>query len=222
MSEFIVKILKTNFLTHDVKRFIVEKPHGYTYLPGQATDVSIQSQKWKDELRPFTFTSLPDAENLEFTIKIYRDHDGVTNQLGRLNEGSELIVHDVFGAIQYKGKGIFIAGGAGITPFIAIFRDLHRRNELYGNKLFFSNKTTADVILEEELTQMLGADFIRVFTRQASKEPTMSRIDEKFLKEKIQDIHQLFYVCGPDPFVQEISGLLTNMGASAQAVVFEQ
>jgi hypothetical protein len=35
----------------------------------------------------------------------------------------------------YKGEGIFIAGGAGVTPFIAIFRDLHEQgkteNQIY-------------------------------------------------------------------------------------------
>jgi predicted ferric reductase len=59
-------------------------------------------------------------------IKIYLDHEGVTNKLGSLNAGAELILHDVFGAIQYKGPGVFIAAGAGITPFIAILRSLFK------------------------------------------------------------------------------------------------
>lgn len=35
----------------------------------------------------------------------------ITNMLGKTNAGAELIIHDVFGAILYKGPGIFIAGG---------------------------------------------------------------------------------------------------------------
>ena len=127
MNKYIVKIQETNYITHNVKRFVVEKPKGYHFVPGQATDVSINLPEWKDELRPFTFTCLTDSPYLEFMIKTYKDHKGVTNLLGQIEKGAELIIYDVFGAIQYQGKGTFIAGGAGITPFIAIFRDLHKK-----------------------------------------------------------------------------------------------
>ncbi|MCK7517280.1 MAG: hypothetical protein MZV64_05925 [Ignavibacteriales bacterium] len=48
----------------------------------------------------------------------------------RLKKDNELILHDVFGAINYKGEGVFIAGGAGVTPFISIFRYLQSKNEI--------------------------------------------------------------------------------------------
>ena len=222
MNKYIVKIQETNYITHNVKRFVVEKPKGYHFVPGQATDVSINLPEWKDELRPFTYTCLTDSPYLEFMIKTYRDHKGVTNMLGQIEKGAELIIHDVFGAIQYQGKGTFIAGGAGITPFIAIFRDLHKKNELKGNKLFFSNKTLSDVILEDELTKMLKADFVKIFTREKSIGLISGRIDKKFLAEKITDPNEKFYICGPDPFVQDISKLLLQIGASSQSVVFEE
>lgn len=78
--------------------------------------------------RPFTFTSLNDNSFLEFTIKIYNDHEGVTKQLGLLKTGDKLLIDDVWGAIEYKGPGYFIAGAAGLTPFIAILRDLYQKN----------------------------------------------------------------------------------------------
>jgi predicted ferric reductase len=62
-------------------------------------------------------------KQLEFTIKIYDSHKQVTKELAKLKHGDELIIRDVWGAIEYKGE-VFIAGGAGVTPFIAIFRKL--------------------------------------------------------------------------------------------------
>ena len=82
MEEYVVKILNIDQVTHDVKRFRFEKPKNYIFKPGQATDVSINTPVLKNEKRPFTFTSLNSADYLEFTIKIYRDHDGITNKLG--------------------------------------------------------------------------------------------------------------------------------------------
>src|SRR5665647_1968408 len=146
MEEHIVKIIRTEQLTHDVKRFQVVKPKGYSFIPGQATDVSVNTPDFKNKKRPFTYTGLNTDPYLEFTIKIYPSHKGVTSELDKLNPGDEIIVRDVWGAISYKGEGVFIAGGAGITPFISIFRDLRTKHEIAGNTLIFANKTKADII----------------------------------------------------------------------------
>lgn len=222
MSEHVVKILKANYIMHDVKRFVTEKPLGYDFIPGQATDISINLKGWKDNLHPFTFTSLREWDDLEFIIKIYQNPKGVTNKLGSLNAGAELILHDVFGTIQYSESGVFIAAGAGITPFISIFRDLRKRNRLLGNKLIYSNKTSKDVILDEELTDMFHEDFIKVFTQQGVIGFHEGRIDRDYLIEKVQDFGQHFYLCGPDEFVKNIKSILLSLGAKADAVVFEQ
>ncbi len=77
--ENIVRILDIQEVTHDVKCFRFEKPKGYKFIPGQATDVSINQPHWKEEIRPFTFTSLNTDDYLEFTIKRYSDHHAVTD-----------------------------------------------------------------------------------------------------------------------------------------------
>jgi ferredoxin-NADP reductase len=71
MKSSIVKVLRTELVTHNVKRFVVEKPDGYTFVPGQATDIAINKPGLENELRPFTFTCLPSADYLEFMIKMY-------------------------------------------------------------------------------------------------------------------------------------------------------
>ncbi|HMH23685.1 MAG TPA: FAD-binding oxidoreductase [Puia sp.] len=109
--ETIVKILNIEEITHDVRRYQLQKPAGYHFTPGQATDVSINQPRWKEELRPFTFTALNDAPYLEFTIKSYRDHDGVTNQLGKLVPGDELIVRDVWVRSDTRARDILLRVG---------------------------------------------------------------------------------------------------------------
>ncbi len=154
MKNHIVKIIAVEPVTHDVKRFIVKKPKGYKFTPGQATEISINNPALKNEKRPFTFTSLNNNEYLEFTIKIYDRHSGVTKELGKLKHGDELIIRDAWGAIEYKGEGVFIAGGAGVTPFIAILRQLHAENKIANNKLICTNKTESDIILKKELDEI--------------------------------------------------------------------
>ena len=216
------KILSVAPVTHDVNRIRFEKPEGYAFVPGQATDVALDKPGWENELRPFTFTSLNTDPYLEFTIKSYSDHDGVTNQIRQLKAGDRLIIHDPWGAIEYKGEGYFIAGGAGITPFIAILRQLHKENRLAGNKLFFSNKTAADIIYEEELKMMLGDNALFVVTDKADSAYLHEYINEIFLKKYVDAFDKQFYICGPDPMIKSISDILIGQGANPSAVIFEK
>jgi len=218
----IVKVLEARFITHNVKKFVVEKPVDFVFIPGQAVNISINLPDWKEQLRPFTFTSLKEANFLEFMIKIYDDHKGVTNMLGKINVGHELILHDVFGAIQYEKPGVFIAGGTGITPFIAIFRDLYKNNKLRGNRLIYTNQTADDIIDGEELLRMFKQDFVNVLTRQGIVGYVGKRIDRNFLIENIVDFGQHFYVCGPDNLVKDIVRNLIDLGADPETLIFEK
>ncbi|MCW3091057.1 MAG: oxidoreductase FAD/NAD(P)-binding domain protein [Ferruginibacter sp.] len=218
----IVRILDIQAVTHDVKCFRMEKPAGYQFVPGQATDVSINQPGWEAEKRPFTFTALNTAPYLEFTIKGYPDHHGVTEQLHLLRPGDEIIIEDAWGAIEYKRPGYFIAGGAGITPFIAILRTLHHDNRLAGNTLLFSNKTSADIIYESELKTMLGEQAIYLLTKENKPGYQNGYLDENFLREHITQFNQHFYVCGPDKMVQDIAATLEKLGANVDAVIFEK
>ena len=230
--EFITKIISIRPITHDVKSFRLEKPPGYRFHPGQATDFSVNKPAWKDEKRPFTFTSLNEDPFLEFTIKRYPDHHGVTNLLHSLQPGDEVIIRDVWGAIEYRGPGYFIAGGAGITPFLAILRQLHKEDKMQDNTLFFSNKTAADIIYEQELGSILGANALFVITKEKETGSLHSQekktrylhthINEGFLRQHVADFHRPFYICGPDAMIAEINRILTGLGASPEALVFEK
>lgn len=216
-----VKILDTTFITHNVKRFQIEKPKGYHYTPGQAARVGLNNEGWQERSAPFTFTSLTSSRTLELVIKIYDERKGLTHQLGLAHKGDELLISEPFGAIRYQGPGFFFAGGAGITPFIAILRELHKEKKLAGNTLVCSNQTAADIILDEELTRMLGKNYLNIFTRQHVIGFLERRIDRNIMITLVQNFDQNFYVCGPRSFVEDISSILQGLGASADSIVIE-
>lgn len=220
--EHISKILMKEFVTHDTLRFIAEKPENYKFAPGQATEVSINKEEWKDKKRPFTFTSLSEDKVLEFTIKIYPT-DGVTQHLSQLKAGDELILRDIFGSINYKGPGVFIAGGAGVTPFIAILRQLKEENKLGGNSLIFSNKLQKDIILEKEFKEMFGDKVIFTLTRENNPNYNHGYINKEFLQKHLKnfDIDQHFYICGPMQFIVDIKKALDSLGVQPESVVIE-
>ncbi|MDX1683531.1 MAG: hypothetical protein R3336_10445 [Phycisphaeraceae bacterium] len=221
-SSYPVTIESVGEVTHDVRRFVIARPDGYTFEPGQATEVRVDEEAWRDQPRPFTFTSLPDNPRLELTVKIYPDHDGVTERMGDLAAGDRLILGDAWGAITYTGPGTFIAGGAGVTPFIAILRDLEQRGELDGQRLLFSNKTADDIILEGEFTRMLGDDFICTLTREENDRYHHGRIDADFIESHAADLDQPVYLCGPPEMVEDLSKVLADLGVDSDGLVVEE
>ncbi len=221
MTQHIVKIKSIKKVTHDVLQIVTDKPSAYTFNPGQATDVSINNNEWKEEKRPFTFTCLPDNDYIEFTIKTYPSHKSVKNKLLQLKVNDELILHDVFGDIAYKGEGVFIAGGAGVTPFISIFRHLQLKNEIGNNKLIFANKTKADIILEDEFKNLLGKNFINILSDENTEGYANGYITEDFLKTNISNLNKNIYVCGPPPMMEAIEKMLLNLKVDKKLIIKE-
>lgn len=132
-----------------------------------------------------------------------------------------MVLHEVFGAIAYKGEGVFIAGGAGITPFISIFRYLQSKKEIGNNKLIFANKTKADIILEEEFKKLLGNNFINILSDEKVQGYASGKISEDFIKANSGGINQLFYVCGPPPMMSAVEKQLANLQISEESIIKE-
>ena len=216
-----VRILTIGHITRDTLQIFTEKPEDLAFTPGQAVDISINKKGWENEIRPFTFTSLPDDDYLQFTIKTYPSHKGVTNELLQLRKKDELILGEVFGAIEYAGEGYFIAGGAGITPFVSIFRYLRSKNAVGGNKLIYANKTRDDIILKYEFHYFLGENFINILSDEAAEGYAHGFITEKFLKEHITDFNRNIYLCGPPPMMEAVEKILSGFNVDEKLIIKE-
>jgi len=215
-------LLMSGFVTHDTRRFVLARPQGFDFEPGQGVELSIEQDPWKGQGHPFTPTSLTSDRVLEFTIKRYPESDGFTTALHGLEAGATLALSDPFGSIRYRGPGIFIAAGAGITPFLAILRRLAVQDALAGHKLLFSNKTEQDLICGDELRHYLGEQSHFTFTRQPETSHDTHHIDNGYLRGHIDNLEQYFYVCGPDAFVKAVNEDLITLGVHSERLVYEQ
>ncbi|EPX79672.1 FAD-binding oxidoreductase [Salipiger mucosus] len=214
-------------VTHDTHHLVFDKPEGFSFEPGQAVDMALDRDGWREEKRPFTFTSLPDERELAFVIKSYPEgsdgHEGVTDRIGKLTPGDTVLVDEPWGAIHDAGDGVFIAGGAGITPFIAILRDKLRRNgTLEGNTLVFSNKTEADIILRDTFHEMSGLKPVFVVTDEPESRLHRGKIDEALLGEHVTPGRDKCYVCGPDPMIEAMEAALRKLGVADDDIITEE
>lgn len=216
-----VKIKSIKRLNHNVLQIKTTKPKDCKYKPGQAVRISIDKKGWRQEDRPFTFTSLPSDEDLEFIIKIYPSHDGMTEQLFDLTITDELFLENIYGTIDYEGKGTFIAGGSGLTPFVAILKDLKEKNQLEGHSLLFANQTEKDIFLEDWLKETLGENYKNILSKEEKKGFEYGIIDKEFLKKNVTDYTQNFYVCGPPEMSDSVIENLLELGAKKENIVAE-
>lgn len=221
MSEHKVKIQSTDKITHDVRAFVVDKPEGFKFTPGQATEVEINEPGWRKEDRPFTFTSLPEDDHLEFTVKTYPERDGVTDKLRDMEVSDEFLIDKPFGEIKYDGEGYFIAGGAGVTPFISILRKLRKDGKLGNNKLLFSNKTKADIIHKDEFQEMLGDNFVNILSEEKTDDYEYGHFSKTFFQKHIEDFGKKFYVCGPPDLMKEVFEQLEELGVDKDNLIYD-
>lgn len=208
--------------TRDVQRFTFSRPEGLNYQPGQGMDLALDLGDWRDEWRPFTPTSLTGDEVLQFIIKAYPEHDGVTTRLHELEVGDTVLIKKPFGTIQYKGPGAFIAGGAGITPFLSIVRDLAAHGESGRNTLLFANKTSRDIICRNELFEFFAPHCHFILSEEDRTGYLHGRVDRQLLGSTITDLSQMFYLCGPPGFIDAVGDALDEMGVAKDKIVMEE
>lgn len=208
-------------MTHNVWRFKSKRPKELTFEPGQATELAIDKDGWRENGRIFTFTSLPWEDHLEFIIKSYPEREAMTKEVANLNVGDQFILKNIYGSINYKGKGTFIAGGAGVTPFISILRELNHKDELDGHRLIYANNTEEDIINREEFERMLGDDFVNILAEEDVEPYDYGLITKDYLKEQIDSFNEYFYVCGPPAMMHVVEDALKELGVKDEQIIKE-
>ena len=106
----------------------------------------------------------------------------MTARLPKLEIGEEVGIEAPFGAISDRGgKACLLAAGAGITPFIPILRA--RRGEINSTQLIFSNKSSADIILQREWEEMEGLKLAFVVTDEEGGPIPKGLVDKDYLAQ---------------------------------------
>ncbi|MEM8653520.1 MAG: FAD-binding oxidoreductase [Pseudomonadota bacterium] len=208
-------------VTHDTRRYVFGRPADFDFAPGQAAELAICQDGWRDEARPFTFTSLQGDDEIEFVIKSYPSHKGMTEELADVEPGTVFEMDGPFGAIQDRGPGVFLAAGAGITPFIAILRARAQKGDLDDCHLIFSNKRERDIILRDEWRKMDGLRVDHVLEEEKAEGTHHGQVDAGFLRDRVQDTGQMFYICGPQPYVDAVRDALDELGIESDHIVTE-
>lgn len=220
MFPYRAKVLHKQEINHNVMRFQIERPYGYTFTPGQAIDLSIDRPGYELEVAPFTIINDVESAVLELVIKIRPDKKSLTYGLAGLDNGAILQITEPWDTYKYKGSGVFIAAGSGIIPFIPILRQIASSGVdlKQGHSLIYANKRKEDILFKTELKRFFGNDYTNVLSVAKESDMESGRIDLSFLKERINDFDQHFYICGPKIFEQDVRSDLIKLGAKKRVI----
>ncbi|MFN8405587.1 MAG: ferric reductase-like transmembrane domain-containing protein [Anaerolineales bacterium] len=189
---------------------------------GQFLFVRFPNSRGLNESHPFTISSAPHEDVLRLTIKASGDFTRAL--FNDLKPGADAVIEGAHGMFDYKTGGqkqIWIAGGIGVTPFLAFIRDigesLDRDVDFYhvmrhrDEALFYNELETAGIRNKR----------LKVNIRYSAVGGSLT-VDE-IVKNAGGDVsgHHI-YMCGPLPMVQAFEKKFLGLNVPPENIHFEE
>ena len=169
-------------------------------------------------LRKYSLCNAP-AERDRYQVAIKRETNGrggSSTLIDKVKAGDELMVAppvNDFGLPQRAQDFLFIAGGIGITPIMAMIRELQAQGKRF--RLFYCSRSPETTAFTEELSAPEFAGKVVIHHDQG--DPTCSLDLNPILAERRNREH--LYCCGPRPLMEAVRRMTDHW--SPTAVHFE-
>ncbi|MGA7178571.1 MAG: FAD-binding oxidoreductase [Thiobacillaceae bacterium] len=218
--------------TPTIKAFELEvEDPAFGFLPGQWIEVFVNIDG-QAHISGYSVTTSPVQKNrIGLAIKASAK-DPVTRWFHRqAHEGDSLRISRGQGPFVFlpeMGEDIvLIGGGVGVTPLLAIFRHVRDASPETHANLYYSVSQPEEILFREELEQSARKHThlsLEITVTKPSKHWSgeTGRIDRHKLAALNAPPNTLFYLCGPQGMVEDMSGLLRELGVPASRVIFEK
>ncbi len=210
-TDMAVRVTAITQVAESVKRFRFERLDGkpFPVFPGGAHVVVA----WKDggmiRRNPYSLMSAPgDTSAYEISVlRVEKSRGGSAFLHEKVKLGDTLSLSqpvDLFPIDQRGRKHIFMAGGIGITPFMAMMDQLSKLNQNF--ELHYAVRTRTHGAYWQELTERYGAHRVKIYC-DAEKlfiptEPLLGA----------QPLGTHLYVCGPGGMIDGVLGTARKLG----------
>jgi phthalate 4,5-dioxygenase reductase component len=169
-------------------------------------------------LRKYSLCNDP-AERDRYLVAIKREingRGGSCNLIDNAKAGDELMVAppvNDFGLPPRAQDFLFIAGGIGITPIMAMIREVQRQGKRF--RLFYCSRSPETTAFLDELSTPAFKDQVTIHYDQG--DPSRSLDLKPVLAERKNREH--LYCCGPRPLMEAVRNMTDHW--SSAAVHFE-
>jgi predicted ferric reductase len=208
-------------------------PHGRAvadYLPGQFHFLTF----FRDPALPveehhWTISSSPARKDfISSTIKELGDF---TSTIGKTKPGDTVSVHGPFGRFSCvlhpeERDLVFVAGGIGITPLMAMLRHMRDSADTRSVVLLYANRNQDQIVFREELDRMAEGDRPRLTVAHILSGPgegwtgETGHVDRERIEKycgRILD-GKVFYLCCPPQMARDLITALRGMGVPRKRI----
>jgi len=189
---------------------------------GQFLFVRFPGDKALDESHPFTISSAPSEDVLRLTIKASGDF--TRHLFHKLEAKVEAVVEGAHGMFDYKtggSKQIWIAGGIGLTPFLAFMRDMDG-DLAHDVDFYYTVRHREEALFLDEINSAVEKNpRLKVHVRFSSVDGSL-RV-EQMVENAGGDVrsHDI-YMCGPLPMVQAFTRQFKEFGVPDKQIHYEE
>ena len=193
----------------------------FSFEAGQFAFITVDADGFR-EAHPFTISSGAKEERLRFTIKVLGDYTRRVRE--SLAVGADVAVEGPYGRFSPLGgseKQVWVAGGIGITPFLSALRTMepgHGKTV----RLYYCVRAAREALFLSEIrgrAAELDDVTVTLFDSDAG-----ARIDADAIGTDLGGAfgEWSYYLCGPKPMVEAVSGGLRKQGVSRRSVHNEE
>jgi len=208
--------------------FKTEKPFDYT--AGQFIELTLvgHEEHGHPAKRWFTLSSSPSDDTLTITTRVGEaSHTPFKRALANLSSGDIVDISEPLGDFVLpkliQTPLVFIAGGIGITPFRSMLEWLVHTDEKRSIRLLYSVRTEDDIIFQDTFDAADQHATIIVEDPSAAWGGERGKLSaELVLGLEKPSSDALFYISGPEPFVQSMQADLLKLGVSNQQIVVDE
>ncbi len=215
-----VKVTDIVPLNELVTRFRFERIDGGllpTFSGGAHTVVEMRDGETA-RMNPYSLMSDP-MDQSAYTISVRRDDQGRGGSLfmhNKVQVGDEMTISypvNLFSLDLRARKHLFIAGGIGITPFLAQIKQLERMNGRW--ELHYACRTPALGSYVDELTSHHPNETHVYYDDQGQKIDLVHLLDGQPLGTHV-------YICGPKGMIDWVRKTAANEGWPREAIHYEE
>jgi propane monooxygenase reductase subunit len=183
--------------------------------------------------RSFSMANTPSRQGLfEFVIRIYPG--GLFSGLlaDGIEPGDRLAVEGPFGSFRLRESTaglLFVGGGAGIAPLLALLRSMAERGIDRPVTFYYGARTRRDLPFEEEFTKLSellpGLSFIPALSEPSADDDWDGEtgLITDVVARRESDLSGVdAYVCGPPPMVEAAIATLERLGRTEDHIFYDK
>lgn len=188
-------------------------------LPGQFAFIKFETPGVLGESHPFTISAPPQAGKLRFSVKNLGDY---TAAFSKLQVGTIAKIDGPYGTFSNKvinkPRQVWVAGGIGITPFLAMAGSLSGDQQI---DLYYSTRTKQEAVYLSELQNLAKGKSNLILHPFVTDDQGFLSADYIFKASRNLD-DAAFLVCGPPGMMRAMRKQLRAKGVKSHNIHTEE